>query len=105
MLQKRVIKAKVMAIRKDLYSKYVFQNIDEAENSLYRYLTVTRCPNWKEPEDLRVGDEGFLEYEDVKKGDIYKDKITGEDKQIQYDNLYFMNFVKQIKDNVKEYSF
>jgi len=52
-----------------------------------------------------VGDEGFLEYEDVKKGDIYKDKITGEDKQIQYDNLYFMNFVKQIKDNVKEYSF
>lgn len=34
-----------MAIRKDLYTKYVFQNMDEAENSLYRYLTVTRCPN------------------------------------------------------------
>lgn len=94
-----------MAIRKDLYTKYVFQNLEEPESSMWRYITVTRCPNWKEPNDLRIGDEGFLEYEDVKSGDIYKDKITGEDKFFIYDNIYFMNFIKQIKDNVKEYNF
>ena len=42
---KNTIAAKLVAICDDTYTKYVFQNTAEPENSKYRYLMLTRCPN------------------------------------------------------------
>lgn len=36
---------KLVASREELYTLYVFQNLDEPNNSLMRYITVTRPPN------------------------------------------------------------
>jgi hypothetical protein len=42
---RHTIKAQLVAIQQGLYTNYVFKNLDEAENSFIRYVTVTKCPN------------------------------------------------------------
>ena len=35
----------VVAIQEGQYTLYVFKNLDEQNNSLLRYITVTKLPN------------------------------------------------------------
>lgn len=39
------IRGRVVAIKEELYTSYVFRNFDEQDNSLMRYVTVVKCPN------------------------------------------------------------
>lgn len=42
---KVTIKGKLVAKLDEQYSTMVFQNLDEPNNSLLRYITVTKLPN------------------------------------------------------------
>ena len=39
------IKGQLVAVHEELYTNYVFKNLDEADNSFMRYVTLTQCPN------------------------------------------------------------
>lgn len=39
------IRGKLVAVYEELYTNYVFKNLDEPDNSLMRYVTLTQCPN------------------------------------------------------------
>ena len=39
------IKGELVALHEELYTQYVFKNLDEPDNSFMRYVTVTKCPN------------------------------------------------------------
>lgn len=99
------IRVKLVAALEDLYSNYVFQNLDEEENSLYRYITVTKCPNWMFSGKLKIGDVGYLEYEFAKAGGEYFDPSSETIKQYKYTANYFINFIKETRDERKEFNF
>lgn len=102
------IRVKLVAAVENLYSTYVFQNLEEKETSLYRYITVTKCPNWMFFETLKIGDIGYLEYEFAKAGGEYFDPSTETIKQYKYTANYFINFIKEtkdIRDEKKEFKF
>lgn len=42
---KTTVHCKLVAQQDDFYTVYVFQNLDENENSLLRYISATRPPN------------------------------------------------------------
>ena len=42
---KETIKCRLVAIKNGIYTNYVFQNLNKAENDELRYITVTKCPN------------------------------------------------------------
>lgn len=71
----------------------VFQNLDEPNNSILRYVTVTKLPNWTGsiPD---IGDTGFLECEYVNAGDEYYQRNTGSKEVYKYTQCYFLNFIK-----------
>lgn len=103
---KNTIAAKLVAICDDTYTKYVFQNTAEPENSKYRYLMLTRCPNWQYYKPLKVGDEGYVEYEIAIAGEEYYNYHTNKSEVYSQTALYFINFIpKQSEDNVKEFNF
>lgn len=96
---KVTIHAKLVAKQEDFYKLLVFQNLDEPNNSLMRYITTTILPNWKidEPE---IGDTGFIECEYVDAGDEYFQRTTGNKELYRYTSCYLLNFIKD-KEIVK----
>lgn len=99
------IRGQLIAIYDELYTHLVFRNLDESRNSLMRYITITRLPNWinAKPE---LGDIGFVEYEYVEAGSDYFCRKTGETTQYKYNGNYFINFIKeQEKIKNKEFKF
>lgn len=105
-MTKTTVRGKIVAIQEGVYSNYVFQNLDEQESSEFRYITVTKCPNWQYFDTLKIGDEGFVTFEYAEAGKDYLDISTNTIKQYSYTAYYFMNFIKEInKDNTKEFQF
>lgn len=103
---KTTIKAQLVAVQEELYTNYVFKNLDELESSVFRYITVTRCPNWQVIGTIKIGDVGYLEYEFAEAGQDYYDKSSDSIKQYKYTAFYFMNFIKQKEEiNEKEFKF
>lgn len=95
----------MVAKQDDFYPLFVFQNLDERNNSLLRYVTVTLLPNWNGniPE---VGDTGFLSCEYVDAGEEYFQRSTGNKEQYKYTSCYFLNFIKeQEKQITTDYKF
>ena len=39
------IRSKLVAKQDGVYKNYVFQNLDQENNSIFKYITVTLCPN------------------------------------------------------------
>lgn len=77
-----------MAKRPGNYTVYVFKNLDNSE-----YITVTKCPNWEDPE-IDVGQEGFLTFKFVKAfQDTWVNKMTGEIISYQYSANYYLSFL------------
>lgn len=100
------VRTKLVAVQEGIYTNYVFQNLEETENSKYRYITVTRCPNWQYNNKIKLGDVGFLEYEFAEEGQTYFDRTTEQAQTYRYTAFYFMNFIKEDKkDNTKEFNF
>ena len=96
---------KLVAKLDEQYTTMVFQNLDEPDNSLLKYITVTRLPNWTGvmPE---LNDVGFLECEYVNAGDNYYQRNTGNKETYKYTQCYFISFTKQKEENkVKEFKF
>ena len=91
---RETIHAKLVAKTNELYANLVFQNLDIKQNSLYRYVTVTKLPNWQYFDQINVGDEGFLEYEIAEVGQDYIKKSDEKINQYKYNALYFINFIK-----------
>ena len=103
---KTTVRAKLVAVQDGVYTNYVFQNLEDVENSRYRYITVTKCPNWQYNNKIKVGDIGFLEYEFAEAGTLYFDLSSNSQQQYKYTSTYFINFIKEeIKDNTKEFNF
>lgn len=84
----------VVAVQPGQYKMYVFKNLDEKDNSLLRYFTVTQLPNWN-IENLDIGDTGFVECEYVNAGDQYYQVSTQEIQTYNYTVCYLLNFIKQ----------
>lgn len=98
-------RGKLLAEQDDFYKNYVFQNLDEKTDSMLRYITVTRLPNWN-GEEPKIGDTGFIECEYVEAGDEYFQRNTGSREQYRYTSCYFLNFIKdKEKAEYKEYKF
>lgn len=102
---KATFRAQLVAKQDEQYIMLVFKNLDEQNNSLLRYITTTKLPNWtgKIPE---IGDIGFLECEYVNAGDQYWERDTGKIETYKYTQCYFLNFIKEKeKQELKEYKF
>ena len=84
----------VVTKQDDFYPLLVFKNLDEPNNSLLKYITVTVLPNWdtKIPE---IGEIGFLSCEYVDAGDEYYQRNTGNKEQYKYTNCYFLKFIEE----------
>lgn len=82
----------------------VFQNLDEPNNSLLRYITVTKLPNWTGI-NPQIGDTGFLECEYVNAGDEYVQRNTGNKEVYKYTQCYFLNFIKEQEVINNNYNF
>ena len=61
----------------------------------------TRLPNWQTP-NIEIGEEGFLQYQIVKAGDIYFNPHSQVTSSYNYSNVYFNNFVKKSEVNKTE---
>lgn len=103
--EKITIHGKLVAKQDGIYINYVFQNLDEDDKSLYKYITVTQCPNWQNVGTITIGDEGYVTFEYAEAGDEYLEASTDQIKRFKYTAFYFMNFIKtkDIKD--KNYNF
>lgn len=95
---------KLVASRDELYSLYVFQNLDENNNSLLRYITTTKLPNWTgvSPE---IGDTGFVECEYVDAGNEYYKRNSGNKETYKYTQCYFLNFIKDKEEIDNHFKF
>lgn len=95
----------IVAIQPGQYTVYVFKNLDEQNNSLLRYITVTRLPNWN-CKNLEIGDIGYFECDYVNAGDVYYQTSTGTQEKYNYTVCYLINFIeKQEKIKIKEFNF
>ena len=98
-------KGEIVAIQPGQYTLYVFKNLDENDNSLLRYVTVTKLPNWNIP-DLKIGDVGYFECDYVNAGDSYYQVSTNTHQIYNYTICYLINFIKKQEDiKEKEFNF
>lgn len=91
-------------VQEELYTNYVFENINEPYESEYKYITCTKLPNWNFNQNLKKGDVGFLQCEYVTAGDAYFKNTTKTSEQYNYTTCYFVNFIKE-KDKINEKEF
>lgn len=70
------------------YTVYVFQ-LDDGT-----YSMCTLLPNWGSEYNIDKGDSGFVTEINVKAGETYYDRVTGESKIYQYDKTYLQEFIK-----------
>lgn len=95
------IKAELKAIRNEVggYIIYVFRNL-EPNCWTNQYVMTVRFPHWESPL-LQVGDVGFLSYKEVTAGeDFWWDKITNNKIAYNYDNIIFVDFIREKPDTV-----
>jgi len=84
-----VVPARLIAMKEDTYTLYVFKNT-ESNN----YIMCTRLPNWQTP-NMFIGDSGFLQFQIIKAGDEYFNINTEQKEKYLYSNVYFKNFINK----------
>lgn len=102
---RNTIRSKLVAKQDGVYKNYVFQNLDQENNSIFKYITVTECPNWNLTKNLKIGDIGYLEYEFVEAGDEYFKRDSKETKQYNFTTNYLLNFIEEKEKINTEYKF
>jgi hypothetical protein len=67
---------------------------------------LTICPNWQGVLP-KLGDQGYFEVEEVKSGEKYYMRETGEENTYLYSGTYFINFIEepQIVESQNEFKF
>ena len=98
------IKCQLIAFENDFlgYITYVFKVLEEGAGFGQHYLMVTRLPNWSHS-PIELNDIGYLTYNEVIAGkDSWYCKETGQFIPYNYTNIYFVKFVKENKDNLKD---
>lgn len=85
------IHGELLAQKLGQYTIYVFKTSDN------KLIMCTKLPNWGFY-DIKIGDVGFLTYNVIIAGETYYDSNTGETKKYKYSNIYFKDFIKDIKD-------
>lgn len=86
------IHARLVTLREDIggYIIYVFQNLDNGT-----YEMVTRLPRWESPV-LKIGDVGFLKYNEVIAGeDTWYNPVTEKNVPYRFTKVYFEDFVHE----------
>ena len=89
------INAKLLAERKGDYTVYVFVDLDNKDYyQKNKYIMCTKCPNWQNNEDLKIGQEGFLKYKPVRAGaDVWYDANSMQEFRYKYSANYFIEFI------------
>lgn len=83
------IKARLVAKREDVYTVYVFKDLDKEGN----YVMCTKCPNWNS-NNIDMFQEGFLTYKFVRAGeDTWFNNDSGKFEAYSYTANYFLDFV------------
>lgn len=103
-----LIKAKLLVKSEGQYSKYIFEDLNRKIEDELKYIYCVKPPNWKYYEDLNINDIGYLEVNYVEAGVTeYYDNISKEFNKYNYNNCYFINFIKENKEdiNIKEFKF
>lgn len=81
---------KLIAMKNGIYTVYVFQT------PTGEYKMCTKLPNWG-PYNLSIEDSGYITVEYAKAGDLYYNRITESMQTYKYTNIYFKDFVPDIK--------
>ncbi len=68
------------------YTTYVFACKDGS------YVMCTRYPNW-DHKDIAIGEDGFLEFQEIEAGKTYFCSRTKEERIYNYDKVQFIKFV------------
>ena len=91
------IKCKILIIQNAQYSHIIVDDLNRNADDELKYVDVVLLPNW-EPQEIQVGDVGFLQFESVTGGETkYKNRNTNEDCIYAYSNNYFIRFTKEIE--------
>lgn len=101
----KTIHAKLKTKQEGQYTLYVFDDLEQPLDSIDKYITVVRLPNWtsKLPD---IDECGYLQFEIVNSGEKYYRRDTGEICLYNYTNNYFINFIPENeKINNKEFKF
>lgn len=91
------IYAKLIAMLDDCgYINYVFKDIEKET-----LIMCTRYPNWNQKQ-IKLGDEGFLEYKEIIAGETTWYNSSNNDRiPYKYDGLQFVKFIHK-PDNINE---
>ena len=104
-MQQVTFRGQLITHDNQLYSNYVFRNLDMAENQLEAYVTLTYLPNWESPIPL-IGEESFITFNSVRAGEMYMKK-DGSYANYKGDGMYFVKAVAipSLQDNKNIYKF
>ena len=86
--------ATLVAKKSGIYEIYVFQQDNQ------EFIMCTKLPNWG-VYNINIGDSGFLTYEYANAGEEYFDRDTNEKRIYRFTNIYFKEFIKDIKSKEK----
>ena len=86
--------ATLVAKKSGIYEIYVFQQDNQ------EFIMCTKLPNWG-VYNINIGDSGFLTYEYANAGEEYFDRDTNEKRIYRLTNIYFKDFIKDIKSKEK----
>ena len=86
--------ATLVAKKSGIYEIYVFQQDNQ------EFIMCTKLPNWG-VYNINIGDSGFLTYEYANAGEEYFDRDTNEKRIYRFTNIYFKDFIKDIKNKEK----
>lgn len=85
----KIIHVKLLASKMDVYSLYVFKNLDTND-----FIMCTKLPNWELP-TIQIGEKGFLKHKSVIAGEKYFNPTTETEEVYKYTNIYLIAFIKE----------
>lgn len=101
----KTLHAELIAKQEGQYTLYVFSDLEQPIDSIDKYITVCKLPNWNGPFP-EIGDKGYIQIDIVNAGEPYYRRDTGETVNYNYTANYFLTFIKeQEKINCKEFKF
>ena len=99
------IYCKVLLIQDSQYQEIIVEDLNRDYTDDLKYISLVKLPNWNTPNNIEIGDIGYLQFQYVE-GGITKwfNKQTKDFEIYNYTNNYFINFFKK-KDICKQEKF
>ena len=98
------VKCQLVASENDFagYCTLVFKVLENNCPFGHSYVMVTRLPNW-DHRPIELNEKGYLTYNEVEAGkDSWYCSETGQFIPYNYTNLYFIKFVKEQDNSIKD---